>query len=240
MILNEIYSSIRYQIAEDTLQDWFKGVGNGTVISTVTAKRALPLMQGINRTESVFYPNTANAVLYGSVGTAKDYGKWDDRPNYDPAIIPFSSGNGYPMKSISKSTGRYNPSIQWDPWVDHIANLIRSETEKEQEQPNDIIEMIVHDMFHTLDAQLHCNCPAFYWQGMAYAHTAQGLAQKDQKVYTPSGKWRMMHDVNTPICKHLVALLMDVDNNTDYYIELFYRELEKIYSIMQGWAFEES
>jgi hypothetical protein len=48
----------------------------------------------------------------------------------------------------------------------------------------------------------------------------------------------MMHDVNTPICKHLVALLMDVDNNTDYYIELFYRELEKIYSIMQGWAFE--
>ena len=82
-------------------------------------------------------------------------------------------------------------------------------SEREQKQ-------LITDYIHEGMAQVHCTCPAYYYQ----AHW-EGMASHDSDIYPfpgpkGSGQWRDKHshgltDNDITICKHLASVIEQID-----------------------------
>jgi len=213
MTLDSFYNSLRYQLVEETLQGWIQDAKNGTVISKVTVPRMLNPGTGVIKEDAYFDPY--GGVIYAPVYSAKEQGKWKDRPKYDPHSIRLhtSGDKGHNLGA----RGYYLPHIVWNNFLPRVKNFAINEIEKEQGIPGDLNDQILEQMQYEWDVQFHCDCPAFYWQGMQYNLSKSNSAL--YPVYTSSPKWDGKHDVGTPICKHLYALLTSIDDNRPYYFQ---------------------
>ena len=61
-----------------------------------------------------------------------------------------------------------------------------------------------NSVIQNCDAKVYCDCPAFYWQGMAEKDAKQGDSYFGFKGQHGTGYWNKLHNVNGPqACKHI-------------------------------------
>ncbi|MCF0125014.1 MAG: hypothetical protein HUJ68_04540 [Clostridia bacterium] len=74
--------------------------------------------------------------------------------------------------------------------------------------PSNIDKNTIAQQFNNIvkncDAKVYCDCPAFYWQGMAEKDAKQGDSYFGFKGQRGTGEWNQRHNVNGPqACKHI-------------------------------------
>jgi len=191
-------------------------------LSSITANRAFPK-------SGVATPRWRGAeldlelgILTVPVPSAKDFGKWDDRPNYTPKETEAYT------KRLVNFKGDYLTSIQWPEFYTILQDWSRKVNERGYHKfsKKDLINML----FSVLDVRFDCTCPAFYWQGMQYE--LGKINSAIERTDIPSRKWIPKHKENyasIPICKHIFALLYDLTGvrMKEYLYGLFYRTFKK-------------
>ena len=70
----------------------------------------------------------------------------------------------------------------------------------------------IQDVLDTCDVKVHCDCPAFYWQGMHQDDSANNTARYKFQGTGGAHKWTMIHvdahgKTGKALCKHLYAAL---------------------------------
>lgn len=61
-----------------------------------------------------------------------------------------------------------------------------------------------NNIIQNCDAKVYCDCPAFYWQGMAEKDAKQGDSYFGFRGQHGKGYWNNLHNVNGPqACKHI-------------------------------------
>lgn len=68
----------------------------------------------------------------------------------------------------------------------------------------DAIAQQFNSVIQNCDAKVYCDCPAFYWQGMAEKDAKQGDSYFGFRGQRGTGYWNNLHNVNGPqACKHI-------------------------------------
>jgi hypothetical protein len=68
----------------------------------------------------------------------------------------------------------------------------------------DAIAQQFNSVIQNCDAKVYCDCPAFYWQGMAEKDAKQGDSYFGFRGQHGTGYWNKLHNVNGPqACKHI-------------------------------------
>jgi hypothetical protein len=204
--------------------------------STITTRRSLdPGTVTLQRNAKIDVPN---GILTVPVITAKDQGKWNDVPKYEPKIVPgnyagktYDSASGgsrnEPMQDY-RSHGPYLVKIQWEDWDKLLRDYYQSYKSNRQTYLNFTKKDLINKMINDVDVKFDCNCPAYYWQGIRWYLTTINSAIKPLSI--ASEKWIPKHfekGAQNPVCKHIRSVLLDVSNPDTYLMGKLYREIQK-------------
>jgi hypothetical protein len=82
--------------------------------------------------------------------------------------------------------------------------------------PTNINKNAIAQQFNSViqncDAKVYCDCPAFYWQGMAEKDAKQGDSYFGFRGQHGTGYWNNLHNVNGPqACKHIWSAIYFVN-----------------------------
>lgn len=82
--------------------------------------------------------------------------------------------------------------------------------------PTNINKNAIAQQFNSIiqncDAKVYCDCPAFYWQGMAEKDAKQGDSYFGFRGQHGTGYWNNLHNVNGPqACKHIWSAIYFVN-----------------------------
>lgn len=82
--------------------------------------------------------------------------------------------------------------------------------------PTNINQSAIAQQFNCIikncDVKIYCDCPAFYWQGMAEKDAKQGDSYFGFRGQHGSGYWNNLHNVNGPqACKHIWSAIYFVN-----------------------------
>ena len=76
----------------------------------------------------------------------------------------------------------------------------------------DAIAQQFNSVIQNCDAKVYCDCPAFYWQGMAEKDAKQGDSYFGFRGQHGTGYWNNLHNVNGPqACKHIWSAIYFVN-----------------------------
>lgn len=76
----------------------------------------------------------------------------------------------------------------------------------------DAIAQQFNSVIQNCDAKVYCDCPAFYWQGMAEKDDKQGDSYFGFRGQRGTGYWNNLHNVNGPqACKHIWSAIYFVN-----------------------------
>lgn len=76
----------------------------------------------------------------------------------------------------------------------------------------DAVAQQFNSVIQNCDAKVYCDCPAFYWQGMAEKDAKQGDSYFGFRGQHGTGYWNNLHNVNGPqACKHIWSAIYFVN-----------------------------
>lgn len=76
----------------------------------------------------------------------------------------------------------------------------------------DAIAQQFNSVIQNCDAKVYCDCPAFYWQGMAEKDAKQGASYFGFRGHYGTGYWNSLHNIKDPqVCKHIWSAIYFVN-----------------------------
>jgi len=215
----ERFKELRNYLEEQSLAWWSR-----QPISDITSRRSIPSYISVLPYRAQI--NIAQGRLVVPVKSAKEYGKWDDVPDYDKKAKVTAPNLGGYMTSY-KNAGEYTVIIDWDEWDRFARDYFQSYKKNREVFKGYSKKNMIDSLLFETNAKFNCDCPSFYWQGMQFNATKQNSAI--YPVTIGSKKWLPAHSKagsNNPVCKHLHAVIAELYDAKSYLYRKMYREIQ--------------